>query len=206
MFAVVVSLLLVGVVNAQRPKPCETPEVWTGRQMMFVRSMNVSVFAKLSYDAIEERLSIDEMVNVEMERKFYKYIMIFKEGISYEIEKDRNGIVGCQKKPLTEPFRKVKIPENATSMGLATIGTNAVPGLGVTVAVFYGRTPAGDEYYVSVTEPKVIKDRLMCIPISEVLLSEKLGRVHTSFFDVELGVDPEEFVPPKECEYTVAAL
>lgn len=24
-----------------------------------------------------------------------------------------------------------------------------------------------------------------------------------SFFDVELGVDPEEFVPPKECEQNV---
>ena len=45
----------------------------------FARSMNVSVFAKLSYDAIEERLSIDEMVNVEMDGKFYKYIMIFRE-------------------------------------------------------------------------------------------------------------------------------
>ena len=66
-------------------------------------------------------------------------------GINYKIEKDRNGIVGCEKKPLTEPFRKVKIPENATSMGLATIGTNAVPGLGVTIAAFYGRTPAGGD-------------------------------------------------------------
>lgn len=47
----------------------------------FDRSMNVSVFAKLSYDAIEERLSIDEMMDVGMERKFYKYIMIFKEVI-----------------------------------------------------------------------------------------------------------------------------
>ena len=24
-----------------------------------------------------------------------------------------------------------------------------------------------------------------------------------SFFDVELGVDPEEFIPPRECEYTI---
>lgn len=40
--------------------------------------MNFSVFAKISYDAIEERLSIDEMVEVKMERKFYKYIMIFR--------------------------------------------------------------------------------------------------------------------------------
>ena len=43
--------------------------------------MNVSVFAKFSYDAIEERLSIDEMVDVGMKRRFYKFIMIYKEVI-----------------------------------------------------------------------------------------------------------------------------
>ena len=41
--------------------------------------MNLSVFAKISYDAIEERLSIDEMVDAKMKRTFYKYIMIFRE-------------------------------------------------------------------------------------------------------------------------------
>ena len=41
----------------------------------------MSVFAKLSYDAIEERLSVDEIVDVKTERKFFKFIVIYKEVI-----------------------------------------------------------------------------------------------------------------------------
>ena len=63
----------------------------------------------------------------------------------YQVEKSENKTGECKKLPLTEPFRKVEIPANATDLGLATIGTNAFPGLGVNVAMFYGKTPAGGE-------------------------------------------------------------
>ena len=37
------------------------------------------MFARLSYDAFGERLSIVEEVDVKKERKFYEYIILYRE-------------------------------------------------------------------------------------------------------------------------------
>ena len=61
----------------------------------------------------------------------------------YQIELSINKTGSCVKKDLTDPFRKLAIPKNATSVGLATIGSNAGPGLGVNVALFIGEMGEG---------------------------------------------------------------
>lgn len=61
----------------------------------------------------------------------------------YQIELSVNRTGKCVKKELNEPFHRIEVPENATSVGEATIGSNALPGLGVNVALFMGETPKG---------------------------------------------------------------
>ena len=56
----------------------------------------------------------------------------------YQIELSSNKTGKCVKKELTEPFHRIEIPKNATFLGEGTIGSNALPGLGVNVAVFGG--------------------------------------------------------------------
>lgn len=61
----------------------------------------------------------------------------------YQIELSVNKTGKCEKKDLDEPFHRIEIPSNATFYGEATIGTNALPGLGVNVALFGGNMGDG---------------------------------------------------------------
>ena len=49
----------------------------------------------------------------------------------------------CEKFTLTEPFRPIEVPENATSRGAAYVGSSSVSGAGVLVDIFVGDTPRG---------------------------------------------------------------
>lgn len=61
----------------------------------------------------------------------------------YQIELSINKTGKCVKKELTEPFHRIEIPRNASFYGEATIGSNALPGLGVDVALFGGEMGDG---------------------------------------------------------------
>jgi len=61
----------------------------------------------------------------------------------YQIELSINKTGKCVKKDLDEPFHRFEIPSNATFYGEATIGSNALPGLGVNVALFGGEMGDG---------------------------------------------------------------
>ncbi|KAL9954085.1 hypothetical protein ACROYT_G041579 [Oculina patagonica] len=87
------TLFLVALVNAQKPGPCETPPEWNARQMAFDPSKNTAVFARLSYDAHGERLSVVEEVDVKKERKFNEFIYLHREHTMYQIELSPNKTV-----------------------------------------------------------------------------------------------------------------
>ena len=61
----------------------------------------------------------------------------------YQIELSSNKTGSCVKKELTEEFRHIKVPENATGITKVTIGSNGLPGVGVTVNVFAGEIEGG---------------------------------------------------------------
>ena len=61
----------------------------------------------------------------------------------YQIELSANRTGHCVKKELTEPFHRIEVPQNATFVGEAVIGSNAAPGLGVNVVLFIGKTGEG---------------------------------------------------------------
>ena len=61
----------------------------------------------------------------------------------YQIELSVSKTGKCVKKDLDEPFHRLEIPRNATFYGEGTIGSNALPGLGVNVAVFRGNLGDG---------------------------------------------------------------
>lgn len=61
----------------------------------------------------------------------------------YQIELSINKTGKCVKKDLDEPFHRFEIPSNATFYAEGTIGSNALPGLGVNVALFGGNMGDG---------------------------------------------------------------
>ena len=61
----------------------------------------------------------------------------------YQIELSTNKTGKCVKKELTDPFHRIEIPRNATFLVEGTIGSNAIPGLGVNVALFEGEVGDG---------------------------------------------------------------
>ena len=61
----------------------------------------------------------------------------------YQIELSVNRTGKCVKKELTEPFPRFEIAKNATFLGEGIIGSNALPGLGVNVALFVGEVGDG---------------------------------------------------------------
>ena len=79
--------MLLSSFRNERPLPLPLPSAFLlSTFLIFVTfyfkvdpSKDFSVFARLSYDAYGERLSIVEEVDVKKERKFYEYILLFKE-------------------------------------------------------------------------------------------------------------------------------
>jgi len=196
MYAFLALLALVAAVGAQVPRPCESPREWNGRMFQVDRSKNVTVLGKLSYDEPNQRVRFIEDVDVSGKRYFFDYIILYGEGLLYQIELSINRTGECKVYKFEEPFRPAEIPPDAKFAVEAYIGSSAGYGEGVLVNTFYGEEEREGQkaYYVAtVTE-------VGCVPVQSVAYSQRTGVIHTSFYDVMLGVDPEHFVPPSDCK------
>ncbi|XP_031564114.1 mammalian ependymin-related protein 1-like [Actinia tenebrosa] len=197
MYAFAAFLVFAVVVNAQRPEPCEGPKVWEGKLFQVDHSKNFSILGKLSYDASNERVRIIEEINLSGgKRYFYDFIILYREQRLYRVELSINGTGKCVVSEFKESFRPAEIPKDAKFATEAYIGAS-LPEVGVLVNIFYGkeeRKGVTVDYVATVTAEG-------CIPVSSVVYTQKTGAIHSSFFDIVLGIeDPERFVPPSSCE------
>jgi len=196
MYAFLALLALVAAVGAQVPRPCESPREWNGRIFQVDRSKNVTILGKMSYDEINQRLRIIEDVDVTGKRYFFDYIILYEEGLLYQIELSVNKTGECKVYKFKEPFRPAQIPPDAKFAVEAYIGSSAAYGIGVLVNTFYGEeVREGQKVYYVATVTDVD-----CVPVQSIAYTQRTGAIHTSFYDVMLGVDPEHFIPPSDCK------
>ncbi|XP_064624115.1 mammalian ependymin-related protein 1-like [Lineus longissimus] len=177
---------LAAVAYAQIPTPCYSPRLFEARMIEDDFNKNFTMRAKLSYDGDNQRIRIVEEVNIKDKRDFYDTLFI--DNRDFQVEYALNlRTKKCEKRPLTRRFRPVQIPSNATFYGELYLGDSLL------TQSWGGKTPQGGLYHLLWT----VHD---CLPVTETYYSTRTSFVHTTFFDVTLGIsDPNVFIPPREC-------
>ncbi len=130
----ILALYLLGLVAAQTPIPCTTPQQWEANIFEINEQQRVRVRARLSYDAVNRRERALEEADVGQQDNSYEIIALFNSQIEYVYDfKARN----CTRRPLTRPWRDFGIRPDARSLGEAYVGTSALPSAGVLATLWY---------------------------------------------------------------------
>ncbi|XP_031564127.1 mammalian ependymin-related protein 1-like [Actinia tenebrosa] len=184
------------IASAQRPQPCETPVQWEGNLLQSApKKMNKTILAKMSYDAVNERVHIIDEDSRSGKLPSFEYIMLFRERRVYRITYNDKDEKICTAYRFYKPFRPATIPKNYYYATEEYIGSS-LPGAGVLVKVFYGeyeRRGRSGGYGISVTTEG-------CIPVQSWVYTEDYGVINFSFYNVVVGIeDPAMFIPPSNC-------
>jgi len=135
-----------------------------------------------------------------------RVIIDYEKGLEYEIQESGKKMT-CKVNKITETFQPICVPPESKYIGESTIGDRA---LTVTTYV-YDAAAQGEE-----------EDRVFSVQHlneSECLYVKSwkrgfnndtgatLSYTHTSFFDIELGIENPDgwFAPPKECKEPVVS-
>ncbi|RUS86543.1 hypothetical protein EGW08_005682 [Elysia chlorotica] len=188
---VALALLLVAVVNAQLPQPCQTPPQWQGKFIRRDESKNFTQYADISYDLVNRRVREVEYVEEGTDRDYEDVLYLHNINKEYRINLK---LKNCTVSALTRPFIHFGLPPDAKYMGTANIGPVNFPDEHATVILFEGEDKQeGTFYYGEVTTPD-------CVPVNTGFFTNRTGYVHTSFFDITGGIpDPSVFIPPTGC-------
>lgn len=183
----------------KKPKPCTTPPQWEAKAVETIFGKHVRAYLKISYDATEQRMRIAEDISIGGKmgkREFFDVLLLFHEKAMYVMEIKINPKIKrtCTKHPLKEPFKGTSIPKDATFYAQQYIGTGAEPGAGLLTNVWGGQVQEKNASYV------VVVTNNLCIPVWEQVTMPEVGEIQYGYYDVTLGVDPEVFRLPKECE------
>jgi len=102
----------------------------------------------------------------------------------------------CTTEELKHRFHRIEIPNNATFVGDAIIGTNAFNNAGLLTTHWHHHNKEQHFQWYGVFTDRDIG----CVPVSDEFHDEAVGRVYTQFFDVVLGIaDPNIFIPNSSC-------
>jgi len=184
------------VVVAQHPHHCDAPWEFEAHGLQYDRKEDFGRRGRIFYDAENERTALIEEVENGTDREYYHTIHLFREHHSYYYNLKTKV---CDVRSLDFPFRPIHIPHNASFVREAIVGTNAFPNSGVLTTHW--------EHH-SDTDPKfrwfgVFTARdVGCVPVSDFFHDERIGTMHTEFFDVVLGIgDPDVFIPNSVCPH-----
>nr|XP_054415263.1 mammalian ependymin-related protein 1 isoform X1 [Pongo abelii] len=209
------SLCSLGAVGA--PRPCQAPQQWEGRQVMYQQSSGRNSRALLSYDGLNQRVRVlDErkalipckrhagktkwkqlksVIYKEHEEwgrgdRLFEYILLYKDGVMFQIEQATKQ---CSKMTLTQPWDPLDIPQNSTFEDQYSIGG---PQEQITVQEWSDRKSARSyETWIGIY---TVKD---CYPVQETFTKNYSVILSTRFFDIQLGIkDPSVFTPPSTCQ------
>ncbi|XP_028285560.1 ependymin-like 1 [Parambassis ranga] len=179
---------------AQGPQQCTSPPLLTGSLSISTQSEKLMAFAKYSYDALRQRIRLREFGSYNNKSFHLDVLLLYRLGVMYKINYRTRT---CCKKPLNVDFHPLAIPQNASLLGQAVLGSSSGPGQGVLVNTWEGElnTRRGTAKYVStVTE-------FGCVPVSTLFHTNRSGWVVTSFFNNVLGLeDPGQLIPPSFCK------
>ena len=100
-FEVVVLLLAVTAVYAQKPVPCTTPPQWSARFMEYDSRRGIAVNGQITYDAIYKRERTIEEVQLGKNRTYYDVLRLYNQKIEYVLD-----IVAkqCTTRPITRDW------------------------------------------------------------------------------------------------------
>lgn len=172
------------------PKQCKSPPLLTGAFTFSTQNEKVWAYAGYEYDAFQERIRLYEQGQYMNQSFTYNVLLLFKEGVMYEIDGQAKK---CTKKPLKADFQPLGVPHNATFVGQFIIGSSSAPGQGLLVNTWGGKTQEGGQYMVTVTE-------YGCIPVSTLYKTTEYGWVLVSYINNIMGiVDPSALNPPPFC-------
>ncbi|XP_003470134.1 mammalian ependymin-related protein 1 [Cavia porcellus] len=173
------------------PRPCQAPQQWEGRQVVYQQSSGHNSRALLSYDGPNQRVRVlDERKALIPCKRLFEYILLYKDGVMFQIEQATKQ---CAKIPLTKTWDPLDIPDNSTFEDQYSIGG---PQEQITVQEWSNRKSARTyETWIGVYTAKD------CYPVQETFIHNFSVVLSTRFFDVQLGIkDPSVFTPPSTCQ------
>ncbi|XP_019486601.1 PREDICTED: mammalian ependymin-related protein 1 isoform X1 [Hipposideros armiger] len=209
--------------NSGEPRPCQAPQQWEGRQVLYRQSSGRNSRALLSYDGLNQRVRLlDERkalipckreiskgfplptnipLGVECWNQFYPYLQKRLKILFEYILLYKDGVMfqieqatkQCSKITLTEPWDPLDIPQNSTFEDQYSIGG---PQEQITVQEWSDRKSARSyETWIGIY---TVKD---CYPVQETFTKNYSVILSTRFFDIQLGIkDPTVFTPPSTCQ------
>jgi hypothetical protein len=188
-----VSFALIVAIHAQAPKPCETPTAWEARASSYDHGEGVHNRFNITYDFFNRRKRIVEEIDANTPgRRFSELIMLYNEDVFYEINLTTRT---CRAMKPLFPWRPYEIPENATFEGEYTLG------LRMLVQQWSDRviTPVPTrETWIGVFTVDT------CVPVYEVIAKGNISQsISTTFYNVVSGFNPNQFIPPPECNGAV---
>lgn len=172
-------------------RPCEAPQQWEGRQVLYRQSSRRYSRALLSYDGLNQRVRLlDERKALIPCKRLFEYILLYKERVMFQIEQVTKQ---CSKITLTDPWDPLDIPQNSTFEDQYSIGG---PQEQITVQEWSDRKSARSyETWIGIY---TVKD---CYPVQETFTQNYSVILSTRFFDIQLGIkDPSVFTPPSTCQ------
>ncbi|XP_021036270.1 mammalian ependymin-related protein 1 [Mus caroli] len=173
------------------PQPCQAPQQWEGRQVLYQQSSGHNNRALVSYDGLNQRVRVlDERKALIPCKRLFEYILLYKEGVMFQIEQATKQ---CAKIPLVESWDPLDIPQNSTFEDQYSIGG---PQEQIMVQEWSDRRTARSyETWIGVYTAKD------CYPVQETFIRNYTVVMSTRFFDVQLGIkDPSVFTPPSTCQ------
>ncbi|XP_055490619.1 mammalian ependymin-related protein 1 [Leucoraja erinacea] len=180
-----------GLEASAQPQPCQAPQQWEGRAVVYDHTTGKNSRVLISYDGQNQRVRIlDEKKGHIPCKKFYEYIYLYKNPVLFKIEQVTKQ---CSKLPLIQPWDPYDIPNNSTYEDHYSIGG---PGDQIVVQEWSDRKPARKfETWVGIY---TVKD---CYPVQETYAKSYNVTSSTRFFDLQLGIsDPSVFTPPSTCQ------
>lgn len=163
----------------------------SGELTVSTQNEKLFVFAKYLYDALGQKIRLMELVTYDNKTFTFDGLLLFREGIMYEIHYDNKT---CKKLPLKADFHPMAIPKDASLLGQAILGSSSGPGQGLLVNTWTGELPENGEKYMSTfTE-------FGCIPVSSVVHTKDYGWMVSSLFNNIIGItNPNLLYPPSFC-------
>lgn len=176
---------------AEKPHPCNSPPLMTGALTVTTQNEELWVYAKYLYDAWGQRLRLFEFVSSDNKTFTYDILMLYREHVVYQIF-DSNRT--CTVSPLKLDFVPIGIPDGASLLGQAVVGSSSGPGQGLLVNTWTGEVPdVGGKFMITVTE-------FGCIPVSFAFQTKEYGWMVVSYFNNVIGLsDPGLLNPPSFC-------
>jgi len=191
-------LATVAAVSAQHARHCQAPAEFEAH--IFQMDPKESFFRRghFAYDSREERTSMFEEVRNGTDDEAFHVIALHRE---HRLFRYNLKTKTCTSEPLNHRFHRIEIPRNATFDGEAIIGTNAFNNAGL-LSTFWNHENKQEQWsWHGVYTAREIG----CIPVSDEFHDQSpngIGRVHSSFFDVVLGIaDPNIFIPNSACPH-----